>query len=179
MNLMNTLINLFKIYLGFFVENTFFSTLIYGLIFNCPILIYFSLSSYLNILLWVYLKKIINFNFLKLTSLRPSTELIIDSKIATVIYKFSKFGMPSLHSIYTGYTIAFWYLYIKNFKMKSNIHYLLLLFIIVTGSRIYFNVHTFGQVIIGSLIGILSGYLSFYLYIFYLKLKLLFLITYN
>ena len=176
---MNTLINLFKIYLGFFVENTVFSTLIYGLIFNLPILIYFSISSYLNILLWVYLKNILNFDLIQLTPLRPSTELVIDSKIATVIYKFSKFGMPSLHSIYTGYTIAFWYLYIKKFKIKSNNYYLLSLFILVIGSRIYFNVHTLGQVFIGSLIGILTGYLSFYLYIFYLKLKLLFLITYN
>lgn len=157
---MNTLINLFKIYLGFFVENTVFSSIIYGIIFNIPVAIYFGITSYLNVLLWVYLKNILKFDFLGLTNLRPSTNLIIDCKIATVAYKFSKYGMPSLHSIYTGYTLGFWY-----FHQKKNFNYgLFSLYLLVVCSRLYFNVHTLGQVIVGSIIGFICGYIS---HIFY------------
>ena len=158
---MNTLINLFKIYLGFFVENTVFSSIIYGLVFQIPISIYFGITSYLNLLLWVYLKNILKFDFLGLTNLRPNTNLIIDSKIATVTYKFSKYGMPSLHSIYTGYMLAFWF---YNNKKTINNYYLIGLYLLVIGSRLYFNVHTLGQVMVGSLIGFICGYISYNLY---------------
>jgi len=159
---MNTLINLFKIYLGFFVENTVFSSIIYGIIFQIPIAIYFGITSYLNVLLWVYLKNLLKFDFLGLTNLRPNTNLKIDCKIATVIYKFSKYGMPSLHSIYTGYTLAFWYLY-----GNKQINYSLFgLYLLVIGSRLYFNVHTLGQVFVGSLIGFICGLISFYFFTF-------------
>lgn len=169
---MNTLINLLKIYLGFFVENTVFSSIIYGLVFNIPIAVYFGITSYLNLLMWVYLKGILDFNFTGFTNLRPNTNLIIDTKIATVIYKFSKYGMPSLHSIYTGYCVAFWYLYKKDNNIVKN-NYLSYLYILVVMSRLYFNVHTFGQVLVGSLIGFLFGTLSYMFYylieIFYFK----------
>jgi len=159
---MNTLINLLKIYLGFFVENTVFSSIIYGLIFKIPQAIYFGITSYLNVLLWVYLKNVLKFDFLGLTNLRPCTNLVIDCKIAKVIYKFSQYGMPSLHSIYTGYTLSFWY-----FHGNREINYPLFgLYSLVVSSRLYFNVHTLGQVIVGSILGFICGWISFYFYTF-------------
>ena len=161
---MNTLINLFKIYLGFFVENTVFSSLIYGIIFNIPIAIYYSITSYLNILFWARLKSFIcSISFLE--TLRPQTTLFIESKFGDVLFKLGKYGMPSFHSIYSGYMFMFWtYYLLKKKESKIKILNLFLLYILVVFSRIYFNVHTLGQVIVGSFLGFLSGKISFYIY---------------
>ena len=160
---MNTLINLFKIYLGFFVENTVFSSLIYGLIFNLPIAIYYSITSYLNILFWARLKSFIcSISFLE--TLRPQTTLFIETKFGDVLFKLGKYGMPSFHSNIQATCLCFGHIILKKKESKIKILNLFLLYILVVFSRIYFNVHTLGQVIVGSFLGFLSGKISFYIY---------------
>ena len=175
---MYTLITLFKIYLGFFVENIIFSSLLYGIIFRFPLAILFSIMSYLNILLWVYLKPYVS-NYINnkisfLSIFRPISYLSIETSFCQAIFTFSEYGMPSLHSVFSAYTAIFWSLYmyrIKKEKSYYNILALFLLYLLVVGSRIYFQVHTLGQVLVGTIIGLITGYISYYFsqYIFNIK----------
>ena len=124
------------------------------------------LLNSLNILFWARLKSFIcNISFLEI--LRPQSTLFIESKFGDVLFKLGKYGMPSFHSIYSGYMFMFWTQYFLNTKKKKSkikIFNLFLLYILVVSSRIYFNVHTLGQVLVGSILGFLSGKISFYVY---------------
>ena len=86
------------------------------------------------------------------------------------------YGMPSGHSIMASLTLTFWVLYfldnIKNVKKRNHSIFLLgLICSSVIISRVYLKCHTIQQVIIGSLIGAIFGYIG-YKYI-YLKYKYL------
>jgi membrane-associated phospholipid phosphatase len=157
------MLTLFKIYLGFFVENTIFSSIIYGLVFSFPLAIYFGITSYLNILFWAKMKSFIC-KVSILETLRPQSSLLIETQFANVLFKLGKYGMPSFHSIYAGFSAAFWLMYFKNRATIYQKYIIIIFYLLVAGSRIYFNVHTLGQVFIGSILGFISGYIIFNLY---------------
>jgi len=78
------------------------------------------------------------------------------------------YGMPSGHSQFAWFFSTFWVLYIyynNTFKNKTSnilsIVSLILLALIVSISRVYINCHTTNQVLIGGLIGIIIGCVSF------------------
>ena len=74
--------------------------------------------------------------------------------------------MPSGHSIAAGFMCAFLYLYInENYKdtifRKISIITVLLFSISIGVSRIVLNCHTVQQVIMGSIIGVIFGIISY------------------
>ena len=83
----------------------------------------------------------------------------------------TSFGMPSGHSQISLFTSTFWIMYLlENYPLnwKNGLSILLLIFwgLYVPYTRISTGCHNFIQVLVGSLIGIIFGYLS---YIFYKK----------
>lgn len=76
------------------------------------------------------------------------------------------YGMPSAHSQFVGFFLSYWSLklwlqwgYVQN-KIRYNI-YLLCFTIAVCLSRVYLLYHTYDQIIIGYVIGILNGIIYF------------------
>jgi membrane-associated phospholipid phosphatase len=70
------------------------------------------------------------------------------------------FGMPSGHASSVFYSSIFIYLSLKNTKIS--ILYILFSLLVVS-HRIYFNHHTFIQIIVGSIVGILFGSFMYYM----------------
>ena len=70
------------------------------------------------------------------------------------------FGMPSGHASSVFYSTIFIYLSLKNTKIS--ILYILFSLLVVS-HRIYFNHHTFIQIIVGSIVGILFGSFMYYM----------------
>ena len=83
--------------------------------------------------------------------------------------KSTSFGMPSGHSQMAALVATYWSLYFYNEHYDnpsdSIIPILLIVFIslLVLWSRIYFKCHTLGQVSLGTILGIILGYFSYYL----------------
>ena len=80
--------------------------------------------------------------------------------------KDESLGMPSGHAQAMGLTLSFWLLYIWNQKQAKYKKVLGILFIVVTCisviySRISFKCHTELQTLIGALLGLLLGTISF------------------
>jgi membrane-associated phospholipid phosphatase len=70
------------------------------------------------------------------------------------------FGMPSGHTQSAIFSTIFIFLALK----KMNLFYIYLFISLLTISqRIYFKHHTFFQVIVGGLVGIVTGYFMYYL----------------
>jgi len=75
----------------------------------------------------------------------------------------TSFGMPSGHSILAIFTTVFWTLYLlDNYNKSKEIIFPLLILnftcFSVCLSRIYLGCHTFGQIIVGGIIGLFFGY---------------------
>ena len=81
--------------------------------------------------------------------------------------KSSSFGMPSGHAQLAALVTTYWSLYLYNDYYKKSAHtiipivFLVFLGLLVILSRVYLNCHTVGQIIIGSMIGVILGYLSY------------------
>lgn len=83
--------------------------------------------------------------------------------------KSTSFGMPSGHSQFATMSATFWILYlINNFPMDYR-NYISIIFVIIMGlgimiSRYILKCHTYQQIILGGLIGIITGYVGYYLW---------------
>ena len=109
---------------------------------------------------------------------RPSVDqnkfdLILNQSKNNSIYKklihFPMLGMPSGHAQSVIYSTVFIFLTLK----QNN---LLALYLLISSITIYqrvsFNYHTLGQVIVGSIMGIILGHSAFYLATYKIKGKL-------
>lgn len=106
---------------------------------------------------------------------RPSVEqnkfdLILNQSKNNSIYKklihFHMLGMPSGHAQSVMYSTVFIFLALKQYNLL--VLYLLISSITIY-QRVFFNYHTVGQIIIGSIIGITLGYFVFYLATYKIK----------
>lgn len=87
------------------------------------------------------------------------------------------FGMPSGHSESMGLFTTFWLLYLYDMYKKkglSSLNIVGLVFILITGiyvpySRIVVGCHSVSQVIIGYIVGIILGVISYKIYDIYLE----------
>jgi undecaprenyl-diphosphatase len=92
--------------------------------------------------------------------LRPSRDPALKELVHTVNgYKNGKYGFASRHAANTmGIAFFFWLLFANRYR------WIWILFIwatVVSYSRIYLGVHFPGDILVGMLIGILSGYFCF------------------
>jgi undecaprenyl-diphosphatase len=92
--------------------------------------------------------------------LRPSRDPALKELVHTVNgYKGGKYGFASSHAANTmGIAFFFWLLFANRYR------WIWILFIwatVVSYSRIYLGVHFPGDILVGMLIGILSGYFCF------------------
>ena len=69
------------------------------------------------------------------------------------------FGMPSGHSECAMFTVTYIFLALKNIKISLSFLFVALL---IMAERVIDNHHTFMQVVVGGLTGILYGYLFYY-----------------
>lgn len=156
-------------------------TLLYGVILQKPILLYFGIVSIIVNFISHSLKftsKLI-YNFFNINNLlllgtgeRPKGAIncgcFIDEKNPMKLCK--SYGMPSGHSIIAILTATFWTMYILNNKKNNLLKVISLIILInfcilVCISRIYLNCHTIQQVIIGVIIGNIFGKISYEYYI--------------
>jgi len=70
------------------------------------------------------------------------------------------FGMPSGHSESCLFSTTYTFLVLQNYKILLGY---LILSIVTMAQRVYYNHHTVNQVITGAIVGILFGYLIYYL----------------
>ena len=70
------------------------------------------------------------------------------------------FGMPSGHTSSVFYSAVFIYLSLKNINIFIGY---ILFSLLVMSHRIYFNHHTFIQVVIGAIVGLLFGFFMYYM----------------
>lgn len=158
------------------------SSLISGLLFLKPFFIYFSIYITICAKILSNIKKLFkNIIYKNIDSLpllgkgeRPKGAKYCGHFISedNLDGKSTSFGMPSGHS---ASAIIFGVFFIRYILEKSNINnnihkiFSISLVIIITSlimwSRYYLNCHTIQHIIIGSLIGILLGYIGFELYI--------------
>ena len=75
-------------------------------------------------------------------------------------FPYDIYGMPSGHASSIFYSTIFIYLSLKNVKILI---YYILFSLLVMYHRIYFNYHTFLQILVGSFVGILFGYFIYYM----------------
>ena len=94
--------------------------------------------------------------------LRPSHEIHLQQLIHSVNgYKGGKYGFASSHAANTFALASFlWLLFRTQYKHTG---WLFLWAVVVTYTRIYLGVHYPGDVVVGGLIGLLSGWLGFIL----------------
>lgn len=134
-------------------------------------------SKILHYYLYGYLVNIIVNVLLKLLikEPRPSVDenkfdLIINQSKNNSIYKklihFHMLGMPSGHAQSVIYSTVFVFLTLKEYKLLA---LYLLISAITIYQRVFFNYHTIGQVIVGSIIGIIVGHSAFYLATYKIK----------
>lgn len=92
--------------------------------------------------------------------LRPSRDPQLKELVHTVNgYKGGKFGFASSHAANTmGIAFFFWLLFANRYRFIS---ILFIWAIAVAYSRIYLGVHYPGDILVGMLFGILSGYIGF------------------
>ena len=79
------------------------------------------------------------------------------------------FGMPSGHGLSAMLFCTFWSLYIidnypNNFRRHLSIIILNFICFLVLISRLYLGCHTIQQVLVGSILGLIFGYISYKLY---------------
>lgn len=107
---------------------------------------------------------------LQMDIINMDLNIINDNNLDKLLYSLGPgFGMPSAHSQFLGFTLAFftaqiWFNGIGQSKFYKSFYQigLIVLNLAVCGSRIYLYYHDWWQVCIGNLIGIFCG-LSFYL----------------
>lgn len=156
------------------------SALIFGIIFQKPILLYYGVYSYscdlINHLIKKFFKNIIYKKNDKIPILglgkRPQgakycSIFINEDNLSGVS---NTFGMPSGHSNTAMLNFVFWTLYIiNNFELNiysiSSICILFFISLNIMISRIIFKCHTPQQVILGGIIGIILGFIGYQLFI--------------
>ena len=74
------------------------------------------------------------------------------------VINFNKYGMPSGHAQNVFYSVTFILFALQNLNITS---IYLLIAILTSYQRIKYNMHTLSQIICGSVIGLLFGYLSY------------------
>ena len=154
------------------------TSIIYGIIFNFNIGIFFGIYSYICDLIShnfkiaskkIYGKK----ERLPILGLgrRPNGAkycgLFIDEN--NLEGKSTSFGMPSGHAMMSILTMVFWLSYFYNKNEKNIRTYISMILIIIITlsicySRIILNCHTIQQVIVGGLFGILFGLIGYHFY---------------
>jgi len=146
MNLINSI--------GYYGPQLLFFASIYFLFNKRTSLLVYFVGFFLNILLNIILKLIIK-------QPRPSEdkrlfnlELLNGKQIG-----YDRYGMPSGHAECVFYSTAFIFLTLKN-KWIGAVY--LIVSLVTSYQRISNNYHTFVQVFIGGLIGILMGYFFYY-----------------
>ena len=143
---------------------TKFTSLFMGVVLNEPIGIYFIIISLFSEIFNFGIKNIIKQG-------RPKGAKNCSGYVT--FNKVSKsFGMPSGHAESMGLFTSFWLLYLWDNYKEDNlsilnviaIFFLLLVGLYVPYSRILVGCHTLSQVIVGYIIGIIIGFISYELY---------------
>lgn len=92
--------------------------------------------------------------------LRPSQEPSLQEWVHIVNgYKGGRFGFASSHAANTFGAATFFFLWLRN--IKSWIHWLFVWAAFMTYTRIYLGVHYPGDVLVGAIVGVLCGWVSF------------------
>jgi len=123
-------------------------------------LIYYSFGFFINVLLNLVLKKLIQ-------QPRPREDIHVPNIIPTngKRYGYDVYGMPSGHAQTVFYSITFTYLVLTNkfrdFKWSWTLLLFLLIGLITLFQRVLYKNHTILQVLVGSLIGTGIAYIFF------------------
>ena len=80
--------------------------------------------------------------------------------------KCSGLGMPSGHSQVTGMFVTMMYLYLQQNDQLTTLNKTILFVILlaIPLSRVYYQCHSFPQIILGSMVGIFLGFILFKIY---------------
>ena len=150
-----------------------------GIIFRQPISLYYGLFSYfcdiINHFFKLFCKNVIykNTDYIPLFGYGGRPEgakycgIFIDENNLKGLS--TSFGMPSGHSHFATLAAVFWSLYLAN-KYELNLYTFISIGIIcilsltIMISRYYLGCHTPQQIIVGGIIGLITGYLGYYLY---------------
>ena len=121
-------------------------------------LIYYISGSFLNFILNIFLKLLIQ-------QPRPSDdpdkfELMMERRKHLLLIPYDVFGMPSGHAQTVAFTTAFVFLTIRNNIFRG---FCVLISLVTMWQRVHYNHHTVTQVVIGAIVGILFAGLMFYL----------------
>ena len=155
------------------------SAIIGGLITRQPIGIFFGIYAYLADLLVHIYKNIFKNYIYKKTNIskiigpgeRPPGAkycgIFIDEN--NLEGKATSYGMPSGHAHFGALSGMFWILYVLNTQPNDAYRLFIIILISIIAlsiilSRIYLGCHTPQQVFLGSLVGVLMGYLGMILY---------------
>lgn len=78
----------------------------------------------------------------------------------------SGLGMPSGHSQVTGIFVTMMYLYLQQNDQLTTLNKTILLIILlaIPLSRVYYQCHSFSQIILGAMVGIFIGFILFKIY---------------
>lgn len=121
---------------------------------------YYSIGFFINLLLNLFLKGVFK-------QPRPSEDIklfeLALSRGKRILYKdgmpYDMFGMPSGHAQSCFYSTVFIFLSLQ--KNNISFFYLIIAFLTIY-QRVIYKHHTTLQVIVGAIIGILTGYLCYY-----------------
>ena len=154
-------------------------SILIGIIFRQPVALFYGLFSYFgdicNHFLKIFFKNVVykNTDYLPILGYgkRPDGAkycgIFIDENNLKGLS--TSFGMPSGHSHFATLTAMFWSLYlIKEYNLNLytyiSIGLICIMSLSVMISRYYLGCHTPQQIIFGGLLGLVTGYLGYYLY---------------
>ena len=155
---MTEIVKLIVNYTGEFGPMILFVPTIFLLFKKRSALIYYISGSFLNFILNIFLKLLIQ-------QPRPSDdsdkfELMIERRKHLLLIPYDVFGMPSGHAQTVAFTTAFVFLTIRNNIFRG---FCVLISLVTMWQRVHYNHHTVTQVVIGAIVGILFAGLMFYL----------------
>ncbi len=155
---MTEIVKLIVNYTGEFGPMILFVPTIFLLFNKRNALIYYISGSFLNFILNIFLKLLIQ-------QPRPlddpdKFELMMERRKHLLLIPYDVFGMPSGHAQTVAFTTAFVFLMIRNNIFRG---FCVLISLVTIWQRVHYNHHTVTQVVIGAIVGILFAGLMFYL----------------